>query len=133
MTHEGSISWRDIGRGLYRRFLPAVVLTDVILNVPAWIISHAAPSLVAVVVSLSALSLGFATALGLFRTRLRSDADIDGRRSIVAGIASLGLIVAGAASFRLATPSLFNGLARLGCSWPTTGPGRMPGSIATPS
>src|SRR5512138_1373030 len=102
------VSWREIGRGIYRRFVPAVVVTDLVLSLPTWIVTHAPPSLAATVVGLGSLVLGYATVLGLARTRLRPDAGIDGRRSVVAGIASLGLIVAGAATFRLGTPSLLS-------------------------
>jgi hypothetical protein len=108
------VSWREIGRGIYRRFLPAVVVTDIVLSLPAWIVTHAPPSLAATAVGLSSLVLGYATVLGLIRTHLRSDAGIDGRRSVVAGVASLGLIVAGAATFRLGGSSLFGSVVRLG-------------------
>jgi hypothetical protein len=108
------ISWRELGRGIYRRFLPAVVVTDLVLSLPTWIATHAAPSLSATIIGLGALVIGYSSVLGLLRKRLRPDAGVDGRRSVVAGVASLGLIVAGAATLRLGGPSLVTGLARLG-------------------
>jgi hypothetical protein len=114
LTGEIMVSWREIGRGMYRRFLPAVVATDLALSLPTWIVAHVAPSSVVLAVALGALLLGYATVLGVLRTRLRPDVGIDGRRSVVAGMASLGLIAAGAATFRLGSPSAFSSMARLG-------------------
>lgn len=106
------ISWRDIGRGIYRRFVPAVVATEFVLSLPTWVAAHVAPSLVASLTGLGALVLGYSTVLGLLRTRLRADAGVDGRRSVIAGIASLGLIVAAAATFRIGSPSILVSLSR---------------------
>ena len=72
-------------------------------------------------VTVAALSVGFVSVLGLLRARLRADADVSGRRSVVAGIAGLGFVAAGAATFHLATPSPLEGLARVGVLYLSSG------------
>ena len=107
------ITWRQIFRGLLRKFLPAAAVTSLVLDVPSGSSSGASVSFVFLAIDLIALSVGYVSVLGALKSRLREDAEVTGRRSIVAGIASLGLIVAGAAVFRLGTPSVWESVARM--------------------
>ena len=108
------ITWHQISNGVVRKFLPAAAVTALLLEIPSWVVVGVRPlSLALLAVSLGAMGAGYASVLGALRSRLRDDADVGGRRAIVAGIGSLGLIVASAAVWRLGTPSLLGGVARI--------------------
>lgn len=104
------ITWRDIIRGATRRFLPAAAATALALELTTWAVAGGHPSFTSLGASLCALGLGYVGALGLVRPWLRDDAAVAGRRAVVAGIASLGLVVAGANVLRPGTSFIFSSI-----------------------
>jgi hypothetical protein len=89
-------SIRDVFVGALTRFLPGavlgfasiVVLFDLVSGIPVSVLQYP------LIAWTSALTAGFAAALLGIRSRLRADADVRGRRSLVAGFCSAGALAA---------------------------------------
>jgi hypothetical protein len=107
------ITWRQILQGTVRRFLPAAAVTTLILGAPNWLVEGVRSLSLVPVVGLGALAFGYAATLGVLRSHLREDADVAGRRALVSGVASVGLLAAGLATLHLSTPPFVPGLGRI--------------------
>jgi hypothetical protein len=87
---------RDVIVGALTRFLPAavlgfasiVVLFDLVGGTPVSMLQYP------LIAWASALTAGFGAGVLAIRSRLRSDADVRGRRSLVAGFCSAGALAA---------------------------------------
>lgn len=94
---ERGLADETVRRGVLKRFLPASVGSLAILGAGLSLLGPNLGLLQAMILGLEAISLTFGFALGLtgLKRLLYSDAAVDGRRSVVAGLCSplyLGLV-----------------------------------------
>ena len=80
------ISLRTILRGVLTRFLPAFILATAIMYGLASLADRISVGLLGLVTLYALMTLGYTAALVALRYRLRADADVAGRRSVVAGL-----------------------------------------------
>jgi hypothetical protein len=80
------ISLRTILRGTLTRFIPAVILGTAILYGLARLADSLSVGWLNISIAYALLTIGYTAALAALRYRLRADADVAGRRSVVAGL-----------------------------------------------
>ncbi|MBK9548738.1 MAG: hypothetical protein IPO52_06450 [Gemmatimonadetes bacterium] len=80
------ISLRTILRGVLTRFLPAFILATAIMYGLASLADRINVGLLGLATLYALMTLGYTAALVALRYRLRADADVAGRRSVVAGL-----------------------------------------------
>ena len=80
------ISLRTILWGTLTRFIPALILGTAILYGLARLADRASVGWLNIAIAYALLTVGYTAALAALRYRLRADADIAGRRSVVAGL-----------------------------------------------
>jgi hypothetical protein len=80
------ISLRTVLRGTLTRFLPALIVGTAILYGLARLADRLSVGWLNVAVIYACVTIGYTAALVALRYRLRADADVAGRRSVVAGL-----------------------------------------------
>jgi hypothetical protein len=89
------ISLRTIVLGTLSRFLPALLVGTAVLFTVASMLDRVTVGWVGLAASYAWLTLGYTGALIALRYRLRADADVTGRRSVVAGLLAPAAYVSG--------------------------------------
>jgi len=80
------IPLRTILRGVLTRFLPALILGTGILYALAFLLDRVSVGWIGLATVYALMTIGYTGALAALRYRLRADADVAGRRSVVAGL-----------------------------------------------